>query len=207
LLFKYMLIIAGDFKSHAGAAVNKCALCLLVVLTLLASTAVSCTREAPAVQNEVETTLSLSSTAFKEGDRIPIKYTCDEQDISPPLAWNEPPQKTQTYALIVDDPDAPSGIFTHWILFNLPANVCQISEGIPPQMQLQDGTIQGKNDFGRTGYSGPCPPSGPAHRYRFILYALDNKLDLNSSATKEQLLNAIRGHIIAESQLIGTYQR
>ena len=152
-------------------------------------------------------TLSLSSTAFKEGDRIPVKYTCDGEDISPPLVWGEPPHKIQTFALIVDDPDAPGGVFTHWVLFNVPGNVRQLGEGVPAQEQLQNGTLQGKNDFGKVGYGGPCPPRGPAHRYRFTVYALDKPLDLKPSASKKQLLDAMKGHILAQGQLLGTYQR
>lgn len=151
--------------------------------------------------------LSLSSTAFKEGDKIPVKYTCDGQDISPPLTWAEPAQKIQAFALIVDDPDAPVGVFTHWVLFNLPANARQLSEGIPTQERLENEALQGKNDFGRIGYGGPCPPRGSAHRYRFALYALDKLLDLKPGASKKQVLDAMKGHIIAQGQLIGTYQR
>ena len=152
-------------------------------------------------------TVSVSSTAFKEVDKIPVKYTCDGQDISPPLVWSEPPQKTQSCALIVDDPDAPGGVFTHWVLYNLPANVHQLGEGIHTQERLENGALQGKNDFGRIGYRGPCPPRGPTHRYRFTIYALDKSLDLKPAASKKQLLNAIKGHILAQGQLIGTYQR
>ena len=152
-------------------------------------------------------TLSLSSTAFKEGDKIPVKYSCDGQDISPPLAWSEPPQGTRVFALIIDDPDAPGGVFTHWVLFNLPANIRQLGEGIPAQERLQNGALQGKNDFGRIGYGGPCPPRGPAHRYRFTLYALDKALDTKPGASKKEVLDTIKGHILARGQLTGTYQR
>jgi len=152
-------------------------------------------------------TLSLSSTAFKEGDKIPVKYTCDGQDISPPLVWGEPPQLTQAFALIVDDPDAPGGVFTHWVLFNLPANVHQLGEDIPAQERLENGGLQGKNDFGRIGYGGPCPPRGSVHRYRFTICALDKPLDLKPGASKKQLLDTMKGHILAQGQLIGTYQR
>lgn len=152
-------------------------------------------------------TLSLTSTAFKEGEKIPVKYTCGGQDISPPLVWGEPPQKTQTFALIADDLDAPSGVFTHWVLFNLPADICQLNESIPAQERLEHGALQGKNDFGRIGYGGPCPPRGSAHRYRFAIYALDKSLDLKPGVSKKQLVEAMKGHILAQGQLIGTYQR
>jgi hypothetical protein len=166
-----------------------------------------CAGRALVPQDEAEMTLSLSSTAFKEGDKIPIKYTCDAEDISPPLAWGEPPQKTQAFVLIVDDPDAPGAVFTHWVLFNIPGNIRQLGEGIPAQEWLQSGASQGKNDFGKTGYGGPCPPRGSAHHYRFTVYALDRSLDLKPSASKNQILDAMKGHILAQGQLMGTYQR
>ena len=152
-------------------------------------------------------TLSLSSTAFKEGSKIPVKYTCDGQDISPPLVWGEPSQKTQAFALILDDPDAPGGVFTHWVLFNIPVNVRQLGEGMPAQERLDNGALQGKNDFGSIGYGGPCPPRGPAHRYRFTLYALDKALYTKPGASKKQVLDAMKGHILAQGELAGTYQR
>lgn len=196
-----------DLESQGGAVVSKQVVILLAVLVVFLLTVAACAREAPAPQKEVEMTLSLSSTAFKEGDKIPVKYTCDGQDISPPLVWGQPPQKTQAFALIADDPDAPGGVFTHWILFNIPGNVRQIEEGIPAQEQLQNGALHGKNDFGRIGYGGPCPPRGPAHRYRFTVYALDKLLDLKPGASKKQLLDAIKGHILAQGELVGIYQR
>jgi len=180
---------------------------LLAVLTVFSSTVAACVKEAPAPQKEVEMTLSLSSTGFKEGDKIPVKYTCDGEDISLPITWGEPPQKTQAFALIVDDPDAPGGVFTHWVVFNIPGNVRQLGEGVPAQERLQSGALQGKNDFGRIGYGGPCPPRGPAHRYRFTVYALDKPLDLKPGASKKQLLDAMKGHILAQGELMGTYQR
>ncbi len=180
---------------------------LLTLLSITLSTLVACGPKAPIPAKEGEIALSLSSTAFREGDQIPIKYTGDGQDISPPLAWSQPPQQTQGFALVVDDPDAPLRVFTHWVLFNLPANVRQLPEGIPAQGQLENGALQGKNDFGKTGYGGPSPPSGSAHRYRFTLYALDKPLDLGADASKKQVLGAMEGHILAQGQLTGTYQR
>ena len=151
--------------------------------------------------------LSISSPAFKDGERIPAKYTCDGQGISPPLSWGEPPAGTRAFALICDDPDAPSGVFTHWVLFNLPASTRQLPEGVPAQNQLQNGALHGRNDFRRNGYGSPCPPSGPAHRYRFTLYALDKPLDLKAGVSKQQVIDAMKGHILAQGQLTGTYQR
>ena len=207
MLFKFVPGIVRDLQDPIGSAVSKEVALLLAVLTLFSSTVVACARQAPAPQKEVEMTLPLSSTAFKQGDKIPVKYTCDGQDISPPLAWGEPPQKTQAFALIVDDPDAPGGVFTHWVLFNIPGNVRQLGEGVPAQERLQNGALQGKNDFGRIAYGGPCPPRGPAHRYRFAVYALDKPLELKPGASKKQLLDAMKGHILAQGQLTGTYQR
>ena len=156
---------------------------------------------------EVEMTLSVSGSAFQEGGKIPAKYTCEGQDISPALTWDELPAGTRSFALIMDDPDAPIGIFTHWVLFNLPADACELPEAVPAQAQLPDGSLQGKNDFGKTGYGGPCPPSGRPHRYQFTLYALDQALDLKAGASKKQLLDAMPGHVLAQGILTGTYQR
>ena len=151
--------------------------------------------------------LAVSSSAFQEGGKIPAKYTCEGQDVSPALTWGEPPVETRSFALIVDDPDAPGGVFTHWVLFNLPAGDRGLSEAVPAQAQLPDGSLQGKNDFGKIGYGGPCPPPGRPHRYRFTLYALAQPLDLTAGASKKQVIDAMQGHIIAQGQLIGTYQR
>lgn len=117
--------------------------------------------------------LSVLSPAFQEGDRIPSKYTCQGEDVSPPLTWSEPPAGTQSFALVMDDPDAPVGVFTHWVLFNILSDSRQLAEAMPTQAQLTSGALQGKNDFGSIGYGGPCPPPGRAHRYQFTLYALE----------------------------------
>jgi Raf kinase inhibitor-like YbhB/YbcL family protein len=156
-------------------------------------------------ENEME--ISLSSTAFREGEGIPAKYTCEGQDISPPLGWGEPPPGTRAFALIMDDPDAPGGVFTHWVIFNIASDSRQLVEAIPIQGQLPGGALQGKNDFGRTGYGGPCPPPGRPHRYQFTLYAMDHPLDLKAGVSKGRLLSATQGHVLAQGQLIGTYQR
>ncbi len=150
--------------------------------------------------------LSVSSTAFREGDRIPAKYTCQGQDVSPPLAWGEPPEGTHSLALIMDDLDAPGGTFTHWVIFNIPSNSRGLPEAVPTQAELPSSALQGKNDFGRIGYGGPCPPPGRPHRYRFTLCALDQPLDLKAGASSKQVLDAMRGHILAQGQLTGTYQ-
>ncbi len=151
--------------------------------------------------------LTVSSQAFEEGSRIPTKYSCQGQDVSPALQWGEPPEGTQSFALIVDDPDAPGGVFTHWVLFNIASDSRGLPEAVPTQAELPTGAVQGKNGFGRIGYGGPCPPPGHPHRYQFSLYALDQPLALKAGVSKKQLLDAMKGHIVAQGQLTGTYQR
>lgn len=151
--------------------------------------------------------LTVTSTAFREGQPIPAKYTCQGADVSPPLAWEAPPEGTQSLALICDDPDAPVGTWVHWVLYALPPGTRQLPEHVPAHETLPDGARQGVNDFRRVGYGGPCPPPGRPHRYFFKVYALDRALELPPRATKAQLLQAMAGHILAEGQLMGTYQR
>ena len=179
----------------------------LTLLSLMALLLVACGPEAPVAPKEVEMALYVSSTAFQEGESIPAQYSCQGQDISPPLAWSEPPSGTRSFALIVYDPDAPVGVFTHWVLFNLPADSRELPEAVPTKPQLANGASQGKNDFDKIGYRGPCPPPGSPHRYRFTLYALDQALDLKSGATRKQVLEVMSGHVLAQGQLTGTYQR
>jgi Raf kinase inhibitor-like YbhB/YbcL family protein len=150
--------------------------------------------------------INMKSTAFDEGGMIPKKYTCDGPNVSPPLTWTSVPEGTKSLALICDDPDAPMGTWVHWVLFNLPADVRELPENIPPQKTLANGAKQGITDFRKIGYGGPCPPGG-THRYYFKLYALDTEIDLDSGVTKKQLLEAMKGHILAEGQLMGKYKR
>jgi Raf kinase inhibitor-like YbhB/YbcL family protein len=150
--------------------------------------------------------MKLTSSAFMENGPLPLDYTCDGADQSPPLQWNESPRNTRSFALIVDDPDAPGGTFVHWVLFNIPASVNSLEENQPAEEMLDNGASQGTNDFKNLGYGGPCPPSG-THRYFFKLYALDEVLALKQGATKGDLLSAMKGHILAETQLVGTFQR
>ncbi len=150
--------------------------------------------------------IELFSPAFKEGELIPRKYTCDGPNLSPPLQWQNVPAGTKSLALICDDPDAPAGTWVHWVIFNLPPHLSGLPENVPPQKELPDGSLQGKNDFGQIGYGGPCPPYG-IHRYFFKIYALDIKLDLKSGATKSQLLSFMEGHILSQGQLMGRYGR
>jgi len=150
--------------------------------------------------------ISVSSPAFQEGGMIPSKYTCDGQDISPPLMWEGVPETTKSIALISDDPDAPVGTWVHWVMWNIPPNVHELTENIPAERELPDGSRQGITDFGRPGYGGPCPPSG-THRYYFRIYALDTIPDLPNSAKKADLLKAAEGHLLAEGRLMGKYKR
>jgi len=150
--------------------------------------------------------MNLTSSAFAQGAMIPKEYTCDGRDISPPLSWSEPPEKTQSFALIMDDPDAPMGTWVHWVIYNIPATVHTLREGVPPNADLPDGSRQGRNSWRRIGYGGPCPPSG-THRYFFKLYALDTMLGLAAGATKEELLKAMEGNILAQAELMGKYSR
>ena len=152
--------------------------------------------------------IELTSTAFQPGTTIPKQYTGDGADQSPPLKWSEPPNGTQSLALICDDPDAPRGTWVHWVVFNLSVQIRELEEGLPTTAVLGNGAKQGKNDFGKIGYGGPAPPKGKPHRYFFKVYALDTALDLPPGATKaQQLMDAMKGHILAEGQLVGTYGR
>ena len=149
----------------------------------------------------------ISSTAFSNGETIPKKFTCDGPDVSPQLRWKEAPAATRSFALIMDDPDAPTGIWVHWVLYNLPANTREMPEGMEKQEQLATGALQGRNDFRKVGYGGPCPPPGKPHRYYFKLYALDTKLNLKAGATKPDLERAMKGHILSKTELMGRYGR
>ena len=150
----------------------------------------------------------LTSAALKDGATIPGKYTCDGVDVSPPLAWSGAPAGTRSFALIADDPDAPGGTWVHWVLYNLPAEVSELPENIAKVESLDlGGARQGRTDFRRPGYGGPCPPPGPAHRYFFKLYALDTRLELKAGAQKKDVEAALEGHALGSAQLMGTYAR
>jgi Raf kinase inhibitor-like YbhB/YbcL family protein len=150
--------------------------------------------------------IQLSSSAFTRGTMIPSKYTCEGQNISPPLEWEAVPGGTESLALIVDDPDAPNGTWVHWVLFNLPADTKELPENIPPTETFENGMKQGRSDFRQIGYGGPCPPKG-THRYYFKLYALDTELDLSAGVTKAKLEEVMEEHILAVGTLIGKYQK
>ncbi len=159
---------------------------------------------------EVQTmAFTLESPAFEHGAPIPVGHTCDGEDISPRLEWTEAPAVTKSFALLVDDPDAPVGNWVHWVVFDLPASARSLPEGIPKDGRLRDpaGAIQGKNDFGRLGWGGPCPPPGKSHRYFFKLLALDVRLGLPPGASKADVERAARGHVQARAETFGTYAR
>jgi Raf kinase inhibitor-like YbhB/YbcL family protein len=157
-------------------------------------------------EGEAAMPFELTSVAFSQEEAIPTRYTCDGENISPPLGWGDPPQGTTSFALISDDPDAPGGTWVHWVLYNIPADARVLPEAIPAEDELLDGSRHGENSFGRLDYGGPCPPSG-THRYFFKLYALDSVLDLESGANTETLLQAMEAHVLGETELMGTYSR
>lgn len=164
-------------------------------------------QQPPANQsNQDNPEFKLTSTAFQEGQQIPSTYTCDGVNVSPPLEWSGMPKTAKSIAIIADDPDAPGGIWVHWVLYNLPADNIGLVENLPATEKLVAGGFQGKNDFGKIGYGGPCPPSG-THRYFFKIYALDADLSLKAGATKAEVEKAMEGHILSQGQLMGMYER
>ncbi len=150
--------------------------------------------------------LGIKSIAFGEGDLIPKKYTCDGADVSPPLSWSQPPEGTKSMVLICDDPDAPMGTWVHWVLYGISPDILELSENLSDGKEVLGGAKHGVNDFRNYGYGGPCPPGG-THRYFFKLYAVDTEVDLDPGATKDEVLGAIKGHVLAEGQLMGKYSR
>ena len=150
--------------------------------------------------------MEIKSSAFGSGEMIASKYTCDGADFSPPLEWLGSPVGTKSFALICDDPDAPMGTWVHWVIYDIPPTATMLAEGITREKDLPGGGTQGINDFRKIGYGGPCPPGG-THRYFFKLYALDTMLGFKPGITKDQLLKAMKGHILAEAQIMGTYRR
>lgn len=160
----------------------------------------------PSPSSQKKSEIVLTSAAFKEGQAIPRQYTCDGVNVSPPLEWTGVPKTAKTLAIIADDPDAPAGTWLHWVLYNIPADNIGFVENVPATENLKAGGFQGKNDFGKIGYGGPCPPSG-THRYLFKIYAIDGELPLQAGATKADLEKAMQGHVVAQGQLMGTYRR
>lgn len=163
----------------------------------------------PATSEEApQVSWHLTSTAFVQGERIPAKYTADGGNLSPPLSWTQPPEGTVELALICDDPDAPARVWNHWVVYGLSPDLRGLEEGLPTDATVFEPALkQGVTDSRSTGYGGPSPPAGKPHRYQFTLYALSDKLDLGAGASKEQVLNAMEGKVLAEAMLEGTYGR
>lgn len=151
-------------------------------------------------------TLQLSSSAFRDGEKIPPRFTYDGEDVSPPLQWSGAPSATRSFVLLCEDPDAPRGTWLHWLLYNLPSDAIELAEGVPLEAVLPSGARQSDNDSGTVGYEGPCPPRGRSHRYVFRLYALDTQLSLTDDG-RSALESAMDHHVLATGTLTGTYQR
>ncbi|HMA04575.1 MAG TPA: YbhB/YbcL family Raf kinase inhibitor-like protein [Methanomicrobiales archaeon] len=151
--------------------------------------------------------LEVSSAAFAPGGEIPVMYTCDGANVSPPLSWSAPPQGTESIAILVTDPDAPGGTFVHWVAWNIPPGTREIPSGSAGKPVLPTGSVQGTSDFGRQGYGGPCPPGGKPHHYHFVVYALDSALTLPGKRDGRTLESSVRGHILAQGETIGIYRR
>jgi len=177
-------------------------LCLLLGLPIFISSAQS----RDSTQRGGAMSFTIKTTAFPSSGTIPQKYTCDGLDVSPELSWSGAPPGTQSFALIADDPDAPVGTWTHWIIWDIPPGT-GLPESVAKTEILKDGARQGKNDFKRIGYGGPCPPPGKPHRYFFKLYALDIKLDVKAGASRKELESAMKGHVLSQAELMGRYGR
>ena len=150
--------------------------------------------------------MQISTPAFAQGQPIPVRFSCHGEDVSPALKWSGLPAGTLSLALVFDDPDAPMGTWDHWLLFNIPPSTTGLSEGVPPDKELEDGSRHGKNSWGRLGYGGPCPPRG-THRYFFRLHALDTVLQLPAASDKKTLVKAMEGHVLAQAELMGTFAK
>ncbi|CAD7775828.1 Phosphatidylethanolamine-binding protein [Candidatus Methanoperedenaceae archaeon GB50] len=151
--------------------------------------------------------ISVSSDAFEDDGMIPAEYTCDGENVSPQISWTGIPAGSKSIVLIVDDPDAPGGTFTHWVVYNIPPDVVELPRGVERQGALPSGCVRGVTDFGSIGYGGPCPPPGKPHRYHFKVYALDEKLSLGGGSTKDEVEAAMEGHVLAMGELVGRYGR
>jgi len=149
--------------------------------------------------------MELTSSGFKAQDTIPDQFTCQGENVSPQLSWTDVPEGTKSFALICDDPDAPSGDWVHWVVYDIPGESRELPAGLPAKAKLADGTAQGMTDFGAIGYGGPCPPPGKPHRYSFRLYALDSIIELKSGAGKYELMGAMDKRILDEAELIGIF--
>ncbi len=157
-------------------------------------------------KSDMPANIIIKSNSFLDGGMIPSKYTCDGANVSPNLSWDNVPESTKSFVLICEDPDAPMGTFTHWIMYDIPSSVRELPENLPKDKVLPNGAKQGMTDFKKVGYGGPCPPSG-THRYYFKLFALDTLLSLEPGVKKETLIKAMEGHIIARGEIMGKYSR
>jgi Raf kinase inhibitor-like YbhB/YbcL family protein len=197
-----MSTITSKNRQSVGGRLQQAACCVAAGLLLLVAALPGCHSSIAR-----EETMHLSSTSFQDGSQIPAKYTCSGEGFSPQLAWNAPPARTASLALIVTDPDAPRRTWVHWVLYDLAAGTRALPEGLPALGRLPDGALQGRNDFGEIGYGGPCPPPGSPHHYVFTLYALDAKLNLPVGEKRAQIEAAMQGHILASGRLVGLFQR
>lgn len=194
-----------DLKASLANPFPTLPLCVLLVLINVA--VISRANGSGPAQGEHAMAFALSSKSFPNGGDIAKKFTCDGADVSPQLAWTGAPAGSKSFTLIADDPDAPVGTWTHWVLYDLPPEANNLAEGAPKQPELPNGARQGRNDFGKIGYNGPCPPAGKPHRYFFKLYALDSKLNLKPGASKQEVEQAIAGHTLGKTEWMGRYQR
>src|SRR5574337_341540 len=185
-------------------------LCQAFLSLLLVAIAISCGNSSLLSAQQPDPSTSgfrIESTSFKGGAFIPARFSCQGENISPPLKWTNAPTGARSFALIVDDPDAPGGIWTHWVVFNLPGQTRALDESVPKRDELPNGGLQGLTSFGSVGYGGPCPPPGKAHHYIFRLYALDAMLSLQPGASREDVLAALKGHALGQAQLTGLFKR
>lgn len=190
---------------------RKCDHILIACIALLfGGTVTACSRPDNATvskETKAPMTITIRSSAFADGQPIPSKYTCDGEDVSPPLSWDRAPEGSKSLVLISDDPDAPGGTWEHWLLYDLAATTRDLPEAVPAKEVVLNGAKQGRNDFEQIGYRGPCPPPAGAHRYYFKIYALDRELSLKAAALKNEVEKEINGHILAEGKLMGVYKR
>ena len=179
--------------------------CLIFIIAFIFIT-IQILPQTKSPNNKME--IKIKSSAFKEGGSIPSKYSCEDENVSPQLHWNEVSKEIKSYAIILDDPDAPDGNFVHWVIFNIPGTMKELHENVTPSRNIPDEVMLGTNSFGRIGYGGPCPPPGKPHHYYFRIFALDTILHhVESGSTKLQLINAMEGHILATGELMGKYKR
>ena len=193
-------------RSDPPSRLRRLARWMLLLVAMPAVVLVQCSGSG-SKEGESPMGLALTSPAFEDGGMIPSEFTCDGANASPPLEWSDVPQGTKSFALICDDPDAPLGTWVHWVLYGLPPDTTSLPNAVPADEVVAGGALQGKNDFKRIGYGGPCPPSGKPHRYFFKLYALDAELDLKPGVKKKDLEKAMKGHVLARGQLVGRYKR